>query len=223
MSGTVQVGLAEALRRGLRRPLPPRDRGWISFVLIVAALLFLQGASGVLLSVYYLPSPDAAADSVRFIMRDVEWGWLIRGAHAWGTTAILVLLGLQLVRGLFLGTYRGTRAGSWVIAVLVLVLVLGLAFTGELLVWDERAVALAVAVLEGTERIPLVGPPLADLMRGGPEVGVATLARAHAAHTLILPWLAFLILMLDLWYRSRADGRGEPSSAESASGPGGGR
>lgn len=204
MSAPREEGLLRALQRAVRRPVPASSRGWISFALIVAVLLFLQGASGVLLSVYYLPYPDAAADSVRFIMREVAWGWLIRGVHTWGTAVILVLLALQLLHSLFRGTYRGARAGSWVIGMLVLLLVVGLAFTGELLVWDERSLALATAALEGTEAVPLVGPPLATLMRGGSQVGVATLARAHAAHALILPWLAFLLLMLDLWFRSRA-------------------
>ncbi len=214
MSSVLRGGLSHELRSSLRRPLPARSRGWVSFVLIVAVLLFLQGASGVLLSVYYLPNPDAAADSVRYVMREVEWGWLVRGVHAWGTVAILGLLGLQLARSLFLRTYRGTRAGSWVIGVLVLLLVVGLALTGELLVWDERAQALAFSILEGTEAVPLVGPPLATLMRGGSDVGVATLARAHAAHTLILPWLAFLLLMLDLWFRARG---GADSGSDSGS------
>lgn len=216
MSSGPRGGLLHELRSCLRRPLPPRSRGWVSFVLIVAVLLFLQGASGVLLSVYYLPSPAAAADSVRYVMRDVEWGWLVRGVHAWGTAAILGLLAFQLARSLFLGTYRGARGGSWVIGVLVLLLVVGLALTGELLVWDERAQALAFSILEGTEAVPLVGPPLATLMRGGSDVGVATLARAHAAHTLILPWLAFLLLMLDLWFRSRG-GAEDPGDAVSGS------
>ena len=193
--------LYAALRRTVRRPLPDKSRGWVTYVLLVCVLLFLQGASGVLLSLYYLPDPESAADSVRYIMRDVEWGWLVRGIHAWGTTLIVGVLVVQLASSFVVGTYRGAGAGSWVIAVLVLLLVVGMAFTGELLVWDERSIALAVAALEGTERVPLIGPPLASMMRGGPEVGVATLARAHAAHVLLLPWLAFLLVLFDLWFR----------------------
>jgi len=161
------------------------------------------GLSGALLSVYYLPSVEGAAPSVRFLAREVSWGWLVRGFHRWSSTLLIALAGLQAVRVFYRGSYRGTRAGSWALGTVLLLLCLGLAFTGELLPWDASSLALASAALHGTEALPAIGPPLAGLMRGGAEVGAATLARAHAAHTLVLPWMAFGVLVLELWFLAR--------------------
>jgi menaquinol-cytochrome c reductase cytochrome b subunit len=203
-------GLLRAVGSALRAPVPQDFRLWTAFGWLSAALLIVLGLSGALLSIYYLPAVDAAPESVRFVMRDVAWGWLVRGVHRWGSTLLVVFATLQLLRVFFAGSYRGAKAGSWVLGGILLLTVLGLAFTGELLPWDAESVALATAALEGTEAIPLAGPPLAAAMRGGSEVGVATLARAHAAHALVLPWLAFLLLLMNLWFRSRAKERRRP-------------
>jgi len=198
-----EEGLLRAIGRALRRPVPLEYRGWLAFGWTCTALLVVLGVSGALLSLYYLPAVDAAAASVRFLMREVTWGWLVRGIHSWGSLLLIVFATLQLLRVFVAGRYRGAKAGSWVLGVLLLSVVLGLAFTGELLAWDPDSVALATSALEGTDAIPIAGPLLAGVMRGGSEVGVATLARAHAAHALVLPWLAFLLLLLNLWFLAR--------------------
>lgn len=205
-------GLVHALRGALRSPLGTGRRPWLSFAWACVGLLVVLGLSGVLLSIYYLPALDAAPESVRFVMRDVEWGWLVRGVHRWASSGLIVLALAQLVWVFLSGRYRGAGAGSWVLGVLMLLLVLGLAFTGELLPWDTESVALARSALAGTQAIPLFGSPLASAMRGGEEVGAATLARAHAAHTLVLPWIVFLLLALELWFLacSRRQARGRP-------------
>jgi quinol-cytochrome oxidoreductase complex cytochrome b subunit len=210
VSAPREEGLLRAVWSVLRQPVPPGFRGWLAFGWTCTALLVVLGVSGALLSLYYLPAIDAAAKSVRFVMREVTWGWLVRGIHRWGSVLLIAFAALQMLRVFLTGRYRGARAGSWMLGVLLLLVVLGLAFTGELLPWDERSVALAAAALEGTDAIPLAGPPVAALMRGGSEVGVATLARAHAAHALVLPWLAFLLLALNLWFLARSRRREGP-------------
>jgi len=202
-------GLLRAIGAALRTPIGPGRKPWLSFGWMCVALLVVLGLSGALLSIYYLPALDAASESVRFVMRDVEWGWLVRGVHGWASAGLVVCAAAQLVRVFLTGRYRGARAGSWVLGGLMLLVVLGLAFTGELLPWDAESVALAGAALDGTQAIPVFGPPLASAMRGGVEVGAATLARAHAAHTLVLPWLAFLLLLLELWFLAHSRGRRE--------------
>ncbi|NOT29618.1 MAG: cytochrome b6 [Planctomycetes bacterium] len=199
-----QEGLLRAIGSALRQPVPPEYRGWLAFGWTCTALLVVLGLSGALLSIYYLPAVDAAAASVRFLVREVTWGWLVRGIHRWGSALLIGFATLQLLRVFLAGSYRGAKAGSWVLGVLLFAVVLGLAFTGELLPWDPDSVALATSALEGTNAIPIAGPPLAGLMRGSSEVGVATLARAHAAHALVLPWLAFLLLLLNLWFLARS-------------------
>lgn len=204
-----QAGLLHELRGALRAPLGTGRPPWLSFGWLCVLLLVLLGLSGALLSVYYLPSLDGAAASVRFVMRDVEWGWLVRGVHRWGTSLLVAGAVAQLVVVFLSGRYRGAGAGSWLLGGAMLLFVLGIAFTGELLPWDAESVALADSALSGTAAIPVLGPPLANAMRGGSEVGAATLARAHTAHTLILPWLVFLLLLLELWFLARLRRRRE--------------
>lgn len=197
-------GLLQAIGEALRRPVRPgRGRwphpGWMCVVLLVVA-----GLTGGLLSLYYIPATDAANESVRFIAREVSWGWLVRGIHRWAAHLVVAVGVLQALRVFFTGSYRGGNAGSWVLGGLLLGTTVAIAFTGELLPWDGHARALASEALAGTASLPLVGPPLAGLMRGGPEVGAATLARAHAAHVLVLPWMVFLVLSLELWFRGRS-------------------
>ncbi len=207
MSAESAEGLLRAIGSALRRPVRPGHGGWLAFGWTCTALLVVLGLSGALLSIYYLPAVDAATASVHFVMREVTWGWLVRGIHHWGSVLLIAFSAAQLVRVFLTGRYRAFKSGSWVLGVLLLLVVLGMAFTGELLPWNERSVALASAALDGTDAIPLAGPPLAALMRGSSEVGVATLARAHAAHALILPWLAFLLLFLNLWFLARTRGK----------------
>lgn len=202
MSDGRAPGLWRAIGGALRAPLRPGSRPWLSFGWLCVALLVVLGLSGTLLSIYYLPALDAASESVRYVMRDVEWGWLVRGVHAWASTLLVAGALAQAVRAFVSGRYRGAGAGSWLLGGLLLLVVLGIAFTGELLPWDAESAALADAALAGTQRVPVIGPPLADAMRGGAGVGAATLARAHAAHTLLLPWAAFLLLLLELWFLS---------------------
>ena len=202
-------GLLGALWSALRQPVRPGYRGWLAFGWTCTVLLVVLGVSGALLSIYYLPAIDSAAASVRFLMREVTWGWLVRGIHSWGSVLLLGFAAAQLVRVFLTGRYRGAKSGSWVLGVLLLLVVLGLAFTGDLLAWDAESVALATAALEGTDAIPVAGPAVAALMRGSSEVGVATLARAHAAHALVLPWLAFLLLLVNLWFLARSRGKGD--------------
>jgi quinol-cytochrome oxidoreductase complex cytochrome b subunit len=187
-------GVLQTLGRVLRSPVPPERARRLAFGWSALALFLVLGTTGALLSIYYLPAPEAANESVRFVVREVAFGWLVRGLHRWGATLLLACAAAQLVRVFLTGSYRGGRAGSWVLGLVLLLLVVGLAFTGELLPWDARSARLAAAAL-------------AHWMRGGPEIGVATLARANAAHVLILPWLAFLVLALSLWLLARGRGR----------------
>lgn len=198
-----EQGILQAVWAELRRPVP-LDRGrWPGLGWVCTALLVVAGLTGALLSIYYVPAEEVAAESVRYISREVGWGWLVRGIHHWSSDLLIVCAILLALRVFVLGRYRGVLRGSWVLGSLLFVVVLATAFTGELLPWDADSVALATSALAGTEAVPGVGPPAAAMMRGGQAVGVATLARAHAAHTLVLPWLAFLLLVVQIWFRER--------------------
>jgi len=195
--------LLHTLWETLRRPVPPFRRGYLAFGWLILLLLVVQAFTGMLLALYYLPSPEQAPESVEYIMRDVKWGWLVRGIHHWSADVMIVASLVQLVKVFLAGHYRGERASSWYIGLLLLVLLYVFAFTGDLLTWDNDGYWAAISALETVETIPIVGPGLALTLRGGPGVGAATLSRTYAGHILLLPWLTFLLLSLHLWLLTR--------------------
>src|SRR5512137_755525 len=99
----------------------------------------LQLATGVLLMVYYVPSPDTAYESVSFISHDLPLGQLVRGLHHWGASFMLVLLAVHMLQTFFWGAYKRPRQIVWVVGVLLMLVTVGLSFTGYLLPWDQKA------------------------------------------------------------------------------------
>jgi quinol-cytochrome oxidoreductase complex cytochrome b subunit len=198
-----QTGILRALRGVLRSPVPPEHRLDLAFGWLVAVLFGVQVVTGVLLSLHYQPSSVLVAESLEFIMRDVHWGWLIRGVHHWASNVLLVVILIQLVKLFVLGAYRGARATGWTLALLMLLLFVLATFSGQILRWDDPSWRLAVASLKQVESIPLIGPWLAGVLRGEEEVTATTLGRTFTAHALVLPWVAGLLVLLNQWILAR--------------------
>jgi quinol-cytochrome oxidoreductase complex cytochrome b subunit len=196
----VDRGLAATLRSVVRTPVAPERRGRVALGWWILILFGVQIVTGTLLSFYYEASPDMAAESVRYVMRDVGFGWLMRGLHAWSSHGMIALGLAQMARVLFAGTYRGAGAASWYLGVALLFLVGMFAFTGGLLPWDDAAHGAATRSLALLDAAPGVGPWLATVLRGGEEVASATLSRAYSAHVLLLPWLTFFLVLVNLWF-----------------------
>ncbi len=208
-----EAGILQALGRAVRSPVPPATRGYLAFGWILVILLVTQAVTGVLLSFYYQASPQMAPRSVQFLMRDVDWGWLIRGIHHWASYLMVAVCLIQLLRVFASGSYRGARRGVWCIGLVLMFLVLLLHVTGDLLTWDREAHATATRLLAAVQRIPVAGDSLALLLRGGSEVTAATLGRAHAAHVALIPFVGFWLLALNLWFLARlrrTDAEGAP-------------
>jgi quinol-cytochrome oxidoreductase complex cytochrome b subunit len=197
----------------LRTPVPPTHRGWLALGWPLLLLFGAQVVTGILLSFYYEPASAEAAESTRRIMRDVDWGWLVRGVHHWSAQAILALALLQLLRTLATRAWHGALAGSWYVGLLLLPLMLLLEYTGELLKWDAPAYGTVVRLLAAIEEIPAVGHGLARLVRGGDEVSATTLSRLHSAHTQFLPWFVFVLVTFNIVLLARRRRAASPASA----------
>lgn len=154
-------------------------------------LLIVQVLTGIFLAFYYVPSPEHAYHSVVQITEELPLGWLVRGMHKWAAHLVVVLVVLHLLRVLFMAAYKYPRELTWVAGVFLLLVVLAFGFTGYLLPWDQRAYWATVVGTHIASYAPLVGDFIMKLLRGGPEVGVRTLGRFYAFHTLFLP--AFLV------------------------------
>lgn len=154
----------------------------------------VQAVTGALLAMNYVPSPDHAYDSVNFISKNVMSGWLIRGLHHWGASAMVILAVLHMLRVYFMGSYKYPREGTWMVGVVLLLLVIGFGFTGYLLPWDQKAywATMVGANIAGTT--PLIGGMVSKVLVGGPDMGAATLTRFYALHVLVLPGLILLAL-----------------------------
>lgn len=161
-------------------------------------LIGIQVASGVLLLLYYRPSAEGAFESVKFIMTKVEFGWLIRSVHAWAANLAICSAFLHLVSTYFLKAYRPPRELTWVSGACLLYLLLGFGFTGYLLPWNTLAFFATKVGTEIAGSVPGVGPLMRTFLRGGSEVGDATLSRFFWLHIAVLPLTLMLVLGLHL-------------------------
>lgn len=167
-----------------------------------SASLFLatsQTITGILLTIYYVPTPDHAYDSVQYITTQVSGGWLIRGLHHWGASAMVVLVVLHMLRIIFMGAYKFPREVTWVTGVFLLLVTLGFGFTGYLLPWDQKAFWATTVGTRIAGTAPLLGDPILRIMRGGEELSAVTLARFFGVHVWVLPTLLLLLLFVHMY------------------------
>jgi len=153
-----------------------------------------QAVTGILLTIYYVPSPDEAYASVQYITTQVPAGWLIRGLHHWGASAMILLTVLHMVRVIFYGSYKYPREMTWFTGIGLLIVVFGFGFSGYLLPWDQKAFWATTVGTRIAEVTPIVGDAILRIMRGGNELTAITLARFFGVHVWFLP-AALLILV----------------------------
>ena len=213
--GSDRHGLVRAVGELLRSPVPPGYRGHLAFGWLLMVLFVSQLVTGGLLSIYYQPSPAMVAESVQYVMRDIDWGWLVRSVHHWSGRGMVLLCVVQLLRVFLTGSYRGSGAPHWYLGMFMAGLIGVLTFSGELLVWDDGAYWTMTRALEAVETLPLLGEPAAHVLRGGREVTSNTLSRTYAAHAILLPWAVGILTALNLWLLARrARARKEPTPKE---------
>ncbi|HKZ53954.1 MAG TPA: cytochrome b N-terminal domain-containing protein [Anaerolineales bacterium] len=167
-----------------------------------SATLFVavnQIVTGILLTIYYVPTPDHAYDSVRYITTEVPAGWLIRGLHHWGASAMVILAALHMLRVILYGSYKYPREVTWVSGVLLLLVVVGFGFTGYLLPWDQKAFWATTVGTRIAGVAPLIGDSILRVMRGGAELSAVTLARFFGVHVWVLPAVFLLLLFVHLY------------------------
>lgn len=161
-------------------------------------LIFVQVATGILLMFYYRPTMDGAFESVKFIMTKVEFGWMIRSVHAWAGNFVILSAFIHLLSTYFLRAYRKPRELTWVTGGLLFFILLAFGFTGYLLPWNTVSFFATKVGTEIAAKVPFVGPLLSQILRGGNEVGDATLVRFFAIHVSILPFLLTFLMVVHL-------------------------
>ena len=183
--------------------------GFLAFWLFV-----LEALTGLALMIYYVPTPDQAYGSILSLGSQVPFGQLVRDLHRLGGEAMLAVVFLHLFRTFLSDSFRQRRAFTWLLGVALLLITLGLAFSGYLLPWDQRSYWAVTIGTSIAEAVPLIGEPLSQLLRGGPVIGGVGLLRFYMAHVFFLPLLA-VIFMAGHYYRvSRLHGTSLPVHLE---------
>ena len=196
----------------LRKPLPKHINLLFSLGSLAMFLLLLQAATGAFLALYYSPSPEHAHNAVTYISKEVPFGAFVRGLHHWGASAMVIIVFLHLLRVVLYSSYKAPREFTWIFGVLLLLIVLGFGFTGYLLPWDEKAYWATVVGVEIASTAPVLGDFVAKVMRGGTEIGAVTLSRFYALHTIWLPWLAFGLVGVHLFFVRYYGSSGKPQN-----------
>lgn len=163
-------------------------------------LFFVQLFTGILLLLYYRPGVDSAYESVRFIVTEVKFGWLIRNVHSWSANLLVFFAFLHMFSVFFSKAYKKPRELTWVSGFIILVLTLAFGFSGYLLPWNELSFFATKVGTDIVGIVPIIGEPMKVILRGGDDVTGATLSRFFGIHVAILPAIFSFFLIMHLLF-----------------------
>jgi len=179
-------------------PTPKNLNYWWTFGGILTFCLITQIVTGIILGMHYVAHTDYAFASIEHIMRDVNYGWLLRYVHANGASMFFLAVYIHIFRGLFYGSYKAPREVIWIIGVIIYLLMMATAFMGYVLPWGQMSFWGATVITNLFSAIPFVGESITTWLWGGYSVDNPTLTRFYALHYL-LPFLIFGLIILHIW------------------------
>ncbi len=177
---------------------PKNFNFWYFFGSLALLVLVIQIVTGIFLTMNYKPDADLAFASVEYIMRDVNWGWLIRYMHSTGASAFFIVVYLHMFRGLLYGSYKGPRELIWIFGMLIYLCLMAEAFFGYLLPWGQMSYWGAQVIISLFGAIPVVGDDLALWIRGDFVISDATLNRFFAFHVIAVPLVLLILVVLHI-------------------------
>jgi ubiquinol-cytochrome c reductase cytochrome b/c1 subunit len=193
-------------------PTPRNLNYWWAFGAILSFLLAAQIVTGVVLAMHYTPHVDHAFNSVEHIMRDVNWGWLLRYAHAVGASMFFLAAYVHMFRGLYYGSYKDPREVLWILGVIILLLMIMTGFMGYVLPWGQMSFWAATVITNLFSAIPVFGESIVTWLWGGYSVGNPTLNRFYSLHYL-LPFVILGVVVLHVW-ALHVSGQNNPTGVE---------
>jgi ubiquinol-cytochrome c reductase cytochrome b subunit len=181
-------------------PVPTKAASWwYVFGSAAATLLMLQIVTGILLALIYVPSGAEAWRSLEELNNHLYLGWFLRGMHGWGSNFMVAVVLIHMCQVFTFGAYKFPRELTWILGVFMLLMTLGMAFTGQVLRFDQDAywgLGIGASIMS---RVPLIGGPLVNLLLGGPIIAGATLSRFFALHVFVIPGTLLLFTALHIW------------------------
>ena len=173
---------------------PKNFNFWYFFGGLALLVLVIQILSGIFLTMNYKPDASFAFASVEYIMRDVQWGWVLRYIHSTGASMFFVVIYLHMFRGLMYGSYRNPRELLWIFGMIIYLALMGEAFMGYLLPWGQMSFWGAQVIVNLFSSVPFIGPDLAVMIRGDYVVSDITLNRFFALHVIAIPLVLVLLV-----------------------------
>lgn len=177
---------------------PKNFNFWYFFGSLALLVLVIQIVTGIFLTMNYKPSEEQAFASVEFIMRDVNWGWLIRYMHSTGASAFFIVIYLHMFRGIMYGSYKHPRELLWVLGMMIYMTLMAEAFLGYLLPWGQMSFWGAQVIVSLFEALPFIGEPLAEWIRGDFTISDATLNRFFAYHVIAVPLVLLALVVMHI-------------------------
>jgi len=193
-------------------PTPRNLNYWWNFGAILVFMLAAQIATGIVLAMHYIPTSDLAMGSVESIMRDVNYGWLIRYLHSNGASLFFFAVYIHMLRGMYYGSYKEPREVLWILGVIIFFLMIAAAFFGYVLPWGQMSFWGATVITNIFTAIPLIGDPIHTLIIGGFAVDSPTLNRFFSLHYL-LPFMIAGVVVLHIW-ALHVPGNGNPTGVD---------
>jgi ubiquinol-cytochrome c reductase cytochrome b subunit len=194
-----RLQLAASIRETAQHPVPRETASWFYVFGSAAFVVFLlQIVTGILLALIYVPSAGEAWNSLQTLNHNVALGWFIRGLHGWGSNFMVAIVLIHMAQVFLFGAYKYPRELTWIVGVFLLIVTLGMAFTGQVLRFDQDAywgLGIGASI---ASRVPLIGPSIVKLMLGGPIIAGATLSRFFALHVFVVPGLLIAFVAVHL-------------------------
>jgi ubiquinol-cytochrome c reductase cytochrome b subunit len=198
-----RLSLRDSVGPMLMHPIPRGAAGpmgwWYVFGSASMTLLGIQILSGIGLSLVYVPTADQAYESLVYLNYQQPLGWFLRSLHYWSGSAMVIMVVVHMVQVFLHGAFKYPRELNWLTGVLLLLVTLGMAFTGQVLRWDADAYWGVGVGASMAGRVPVLGPYLVDLLLGGPIIGADTLSRFFALHVFVIPGALLAFLAAHLW------------------------
>jgi ubiquinol-cytochrome c reductase cytochrome b subunit len=190
----LRTGARDITRKILHEPIPGGARIAYVFGSGLLSIFLLQLVTGLSLALYYTPTAETAHTSVAYITKQVAGGAFLRSLHSYGSSAMIIVLGLHFLQTFFYGSFKGRRELLWLSGATLSFLVLGMGFTGYLLPWDQKAYFATAVGTNVAGQVPIVGELITRFLRGGTTIGTITISRFYVAHVFLIPATIFAFI-----------------------------
>jgi ubiquinol-cytochrome c reductase cytochrome b subunit len=195
-----RLGLMKTAWHYASHPTPANNASWwYVFGSAATVLLMLQVATGILLALIYSPSASDAWSSLNVLNHNIALGWYVRALHGWGSDFMIAIVLIHMAQVFLFGAFKFPRELTWIVGVLLLLLTLGMAFTGQVMRFDQDAywgLGIGASI---SSRVPFIGAPLVHLVLGGPTIGAATLSRFFTLHVFVIPGILLASVGVHIW------------------------